>query len=123
MKAQKKIYYIDDTPLEVDIQEVISLLRIELVTCTELEILWNQLVKEYHYLGYEKMIGPRVKYIVWLDKREIAAISYNQAAYKLKARDAFIDWNDEEKQRCLPNVLNNNRYPNLNKIQTFLENY
>ena len=28
MKAQKKIYYSDDTPLEVDIQEVISLFRL-----------------------------------------------------------------------------------------------
>ena len=79
------------------------------------------MVKEYHYLGYEKMIGPRVKYIVWLDKRAIAAISYNQAAYKLKVRDVFIDWNEEERQRYLPNVLNNNRYPNLNKIQTFFK--
>ena len=110
MKAQNEIYHIDDTPLEVDIQEVISLLRIELVTCTELEILWNQLVKVYHYLGYERMIGPRVKYIVWLDKRAIAAISYSQAAYKLKARDVFIDWSEDEKKRYLPNVLNNNRF-------------
>jgi len=110
METQNKIYNIDDTPLEATIQEVISLLRIELVTCTELEVLWNQLVKEYHYLGYEKMIGPRVKYLVWLDKRVIAAISYNQAAYKLKARDFFIDWSEDEKKRYLPNVLNNNRF-------------
>jgi len=110
MKAQKIIYHIDDTPLEVGIQEVISLLKIELVSSTELESLWDQLVRTYHYLGYEKMIGPRVKYIVWLDKRAIAAISYNQAAYKLKARDVFIDWNEDEKKQYLPNVLNNNRF-------------
>jgi len=110
MKAQKIIYHIDDTPLEVGIQEVISLLKIELVSSTELESLWDQLVRTYHYLGYEKMIGPRVKYIVWLDKRAIAAISYNQAAYKLKARDVFIDWNEDEKKQYLPNVLDNNRF-------------
>lgn len=110
MNTKGIIYYIDDTPLNLDIQVVKSLLRIELAACKELEMLWDKLVREYHYLSYERMIGPRVKYIVWLDKRAIAAISYSQAAYKLEARDLFIDWNEEEKKIYLPNILNNNRF-------------
>ncbi|HVI41545.1 MAG TPA: IS701 family transposase, partial [Anaerovoracaceae bacterium] len=77
---------------------------------TEMEALWDRLVKVYHYLGYNKTIGPRVKYLVWFNERPIAAISYNQAAYKLGVRDAFIDWNEEERKTSLPHVLNNNRF-------------
>jgi hypothetical protein len=54
-----------------------------------------------------------------LNERPIAAISYNQASYRLGVRDTFIGWSIEERKRYLPHILNNNRYPNKNKIQTF----
>jgi SRSO17 transposase len=101
---------IDDTPLVADIHQVKSCLRIDLVSRTELEPLWDQLVKAYHYLGHEKTIGPRAKYLIWLGDHPISAISFNQAAYKIGARDKFIDWNDEEKKKNLAHLLNNNRF-------------
>ncbi|MBE3044761.1 DUF4338 domain-containing protein, partial [Candidatus Bathyarchaeota archaeon] len=81
--------------------------------------LWDQIVKDFHYLGHVKTIGPRVKYLIWLGERPVSAISFNQAAYKIGVRDKFIDWNDDEKKKNLAHLLNNNRYPNKNKIQTF----
>ena len=110
MKPNSVIPFIDETPLVKEILEIKSALRIELVNRTELEALWNQLVKSYHYLGYNKTIGPRVKYLVWFNQRPIAAIGYNQAAYKLKVRDTFVDWNEEERKRSLSHVLNNYRF-------------
>ena len=56
---------------------------------------------------------------MWFKERPIAAISYTQASYKLGMRDTFIGWSEEERKQQLPRVLNNNRYPNKNKIQTF----
>jgi len=111
MKAAKKFnFVIDDTQIVTEIHQVKSLLRVELVSRTELESLWDQLVKDYHYLGYEKTIGPRIKYIIWLEGRPVSAISFNQAAYKLGVRDRFIDWSDEEKKKNLTHLLNNNRF-------------
>lgn len=110
MEPKNLISSIDDTPLVDGILNIKSALRIELVNRTELEALWDQLVKAYHYLGYNKTIGPRAKYLVWFNERPIAAISYKQAAYKLRVRDAFIDWNEEERKKYLPHVLNNNRF-------------
>src|SRR5665648_566963 len=110
MKPENVIYSIDNKPLVEEILEIRPLLKIELVSRTELEALWNHLVESYHYLGYKNMIGPRVKYLVWFNERPIAAISYNQASYRLGVRDTFIDWNPEERKRSLPHVLNNNRF-------------
>ena len=110
MSAKDIIPSIDDTPFVEGLFEIRSALKIELVNRTELEPLWDQLVKAYHYLGYNKTIGPRVKYLVWFNERPIAAISYNQAAYKLGVRDTFIGWNEEKRKKYLPHVLNNNRF-------------
>lgn len=110
MNAKCLTYNMDDTPLVAEIHQVKSSLRIELVSRTELEPLWDQLVKAYHYLGHEKTIGPRVKYLIWLGNRPVSAISFNQAAYKIGVRDKFIDWNDDEKKKHLAHLLNNNRF-------------
>ena len=80
MKLKNIIYSINDRPLVEEIFEIIPSLKIVLVSRTELEVLWNQLVKSYHYLGYKRTIGPRVKYLVWFKERPIAAISYTQAS-------------------------------------------
>src|SRR5665647_514931 len=110
MKSKNVIYTINDSPLVAEILEIKPSLRIERVSRTELEALWNQLVKVYHYLGYIRTIGPRVKYLVWFNERPIAAISYNQASYRLGVRDTFIDWSIEERKQYLPHILNNNRF-------------
>jgi len=110
MKSNLNIYNIDDTPIIADIHQVKSSLTIEQVSRGEYEPLWDHLVKSYHYLGHQKIIGPRVKYLIWLNERPVSAISFNQAAYKMAARDRFMDWKDAERKKNLGHVLNNNRF-------------
>jgi len=45
MKPENVIYSIDNKPLVEEILEIIPSLKIELVSRTELEALWNHLVK------------------------------------------------------------------------------
>lgn len=85
-------------------------LDIELVNKTELEPLWDHMVRTYHYLGYEKMMGPRVKYLVSYQGRPIAALSYNRAALRVGVRDTFLDWTPAQKRVLLAHVVNNNRF-------------
>jgi SRSO17 transposase len=110
MQDKTIVNKIDDTPLEKDIQEVKLLLKMELVSNTEHEAMWDFLVEKYHYLGSARAMGPRVKYIIWYGNRPVSAIGFNQAVYKLGARDKYIDWSNEEKQKYLKHVLNNNRF-------------
>jgi hypothetical protein len=36
---------------------------LELVSGSHLEPVWDYLVKQYHYLGYQKLLGHRLKYL------------------------------------------------------------
>ncbi|MEW5920586.1 MAG: transposase [Bacillota bacterium] len=85
-------------------------LEIIIVNKTELEPLWDYMVRNYHYLSYEKMIGPRIKYLVRYKGTPIAALSYNRASFKVAVRDAYIGWNPQQKKFCLKHVVNNNRF-------------
>ena len=100
---------LDAQPLSGILQEF-QPLEILIVNQTELEATWDFMVKHYHYLGYAKMIGPRIKYLVFRKEVPIAALSYNRAALRIGVRDNFIGWNDEQKQKYLPHVVNNNRF-------------
>ncbi|MFZ5632899.1 MAG: hypothetical protein ACOY40_08630 [Bacillota bacterium] len=63
-------------------------LKILLVNKTAWEPVWDYLVRTYHYLGNETMIGPRIKYLVFHEDRPLAALSYNRAALHV---ETFVD--------------------------------
>jgi|GEM_PF-1896920 len=73
-------------------------LTVRLVNKASWEQVWDYLVKNYHYLGYETMIGPRIKYLVFHKNRPIAALSYNRAVLRLGVRDTFLGWTPEQKR-------------------------
>ena len=74
------------------------------------EELWNEAVRTWHYLGYRKMIGPRVKYLVTAGDRPIAAISFNRASLHVEARDKWLGWNEDGRRMLLRHVVSNNRF-------------
>jgi len=38
-------------------------ITLELVSGSDLEPVWDYLVKQYHYLGYQNLLGHRLKYL------------------------------------------------------------
>lgn len=77
---------------------------------TEEDTIWNDVIRKYHYLGYDKMIGQRIKYIATYKNKLIAAISYNRASLRVGVRDAYIGWNEHQKLEGLNKVVNSNRF-------------
>jgi SRSO17 transposase len=100
---------IKDKPLAGSIEDF-KPLEIIRVDKTEKEQVWDWMVKNYHYLGYEKTIGPRIKYLVLHAGIPIAALSYNRASLKIGVRDDFIGWDQALKQALLKHVVSNNRF-------------
>ena len=81
-----------------------------LVNHTEQEMVWDQLVRKYHYLGYQKLIGQRMKYLIQHQGRPLAAISYNRPARRVEARDAYIGWSETNRGEQLKYIVTNNRF-------------
>ena len=99
----------DKTPLTGELRDF-DALRFHKVDETKWEIHWNELVSEYHYLGYAGQMGARVKYIVTLGKQIVGAISFCSGAYQLGPRDEYIGWDESTRLSKLQHVLSNNRF-------------
>ena len=108
-RASKPEYIFDTTLIDCELKKL-QPLRFVMVYKTPLEPVWDFVVSKYHYLGYNMMIGPRVKYLIFSGTTLLAAISFNQAAYKVGLRDCFIGWREEQRKQQLTLILNNNRF-------------
>ena len=74
------------------------------------EWLWDEMVRKWHYLGYKKMIGQRIKYLVYWQEMPIGAISFNRASLRVGVRDRWLEWDEKTRRKLLPHVVNNNRF-------------
>ena len=63
------------------------------------EPLFNSLMEQYHYLGYEQPVGEHLKYLAWAQGRPIACLAWSSAPRHLGSRDRFIGWNAEARRR------------------------
>ena len=73
--------------------------------------LLRSLIAQYHYLGVRSAAGENLKYLV-RDRRGrlLGCLWFAAAAWRCKARDRFIGWDDEARKRNLPRVANTTRF-------------
>jgi SRSO17 transposase len=109
-KIQQQALEINREPLISDIKNLLPSISLELVSHTRHEPLWDYLVSNYHYLGYRKLLGHRLKYLAFVNNRPVAAFSWSAPALKLRFRDKFIGWSDEQRKRHLKRIANNTRF-------------
>jgi hypothetical protein len=65
----------------------------------------------FHYLGYRGTVGENVQYAVTDGTgRLLACLLFGAPAWKCRARDEFIGWSAEQRQRNLCQVANNTRF-------------
>lgn len=72
--------------------------------------LWNEYVQRYHFLGYKKPFGYRQRYFVEAGPHRLGCILLSGPAKALTERDRWIGWNDRQRLKHLPWVLNNSRF-------------
>ena len=96
--------------MEGDLGDFPGPVRLIKVDETKWEPLWDRLVREHHYLGYDSVIGSRVKYLIALGNKIVGAISFCSAAYKLGLRDKFVGWDEPTRLAMLPRLVSNNRF-------------
>jgi len=72
--------------------------------------LWREQVERYHYLGCRVPFGAHLRYCVRNRQRELACLLWTSPAWKMKPRDVWIGWSDEQRQRHLQWIVNHGRF-------------
>ncbi len=72
--------------------------------------LCNEYIQRYHYLGYKQPFGYRQRYFLQAGANRLGCILLSGPAKALTARDRWIGWDDRQRLKNLPWVVNNSRF-------------
>jgi hypothetical protein len=115
-EAQEEVLY---SRLTGSVEEF-SPLDVELIQTRKQRDLFRDLLRRYHYLGYATPFGARLQYLVHVTRprREvIGCIQFSSPAWRMKARDQWIGWDDDTRATGLQQVVNNSRFLVLAQIR------
>lgn len=97
-------------PIETHGVEELEGIGLEVVRGKEASYLWNGLIARHHYLGYTPLAGAQLRYLVSCSRGLVGCLGFGAAAWKVAARDQWIGWGKEARERNLCRVLNNARF-------------
>ncbi len=100
---------IDTTTIEDRLRDL-QPLEFEQIRRTSKEPLFNSLIEEHHYLGYEQPVGEHLKYLVWAQGRPVACLAWSSAPRHLGSRDGYIGWSAEARRRNIRLLAYNTRF-------------
>ena len=72
--------------------------------------LWREQMERHHYLGCGVPFGAHLRYFVRNRDRELACLLWASPAWKMRPRDAWIGWNDQQRRHHLQSIVNNGRF-------------
>jgi len=110
-------------PMRIDMTPVTGVLRqirpieFQQVRRTGDEPLFNSLMEQHHYLGYEQPVGAHLKFIAWARGRPIACLAWSSAPRHLGSRDRYIGWSAEARRRNIRFIAYNSRFLVLPWVQ------
>ncbi len=74
---------------------------------------WRELVGRYHYLGYRTAYGAALCYLIEASGPRpgvLGCLQFFTPAWRTKARDRWIGWDEVHRKQHLPRLLNNSRF-------------
>jgi hypothetical protein len=92
--------------------EAFAPLDVERVESRQQRQLFSELLSRYHYLGYAMPYGARLQYLVYVSRprREVVGcVQFSSPAWRMKARDQWIGWDDATRKLRLQHIVNNSR--------------
>jgi Domain of unknown function (DUF4338) len=100
---------LDTTPLEASLAEIRPL-EFRQVRRSGEEPLFNSLLEQHHYLGYQQPVGEHLKYLVYACGRPLACLAWSSAPRHLGPRDRFIEWSVEARRQNIRLLAYNTRF-------------
>ncbi len=86
--------------------------RVEPVARPDERLLFRELVGRHHDLGYAVPYGAHIQYLVSVSRPAptvVGGLQFSSAAWRLRARDGWIGWDDRTRARHLTRVVANSR--------------
>ncbi len=71
---------------------------------------WREWMERYHYLGCCVPFGAHLRYWVRHRERDLACLLWTSPAWKMRARDTWIGWEETQRRHHLPWLVNNGRF-------------
>lgn len=71
---------------------------------------WCQLMRQHHYLGFERIVGESLCYVASQENDWVALLGWGSAALKCGPRDQWIGWDRALQWRRLHLIANNVRF-------------
>ena len=108
---------IDTEPMNASLNELRPV-ELQQVRRTGDEPLFNSLIEQYHYLGYEQPVGEHLKYLARAQGRPIACMAWSSAPRHLGSRDRYVGWSMEARRRNIRFIAYNTRFLILPWVRT-----
>jgi hypothetical protein len=99
----------ESRPLPSETRDVVRGVEVRPVSAAE-RPLWDHLMREHHYLGFQGIIGESLRYVAVYQERWFALLGWSSAALKCAVRDQWIGWTPALKLLRLPLLANNCRF-------------
>jgi len=108
-KAVKNRIIFDETPVEGNLSDIGSV-NLRIVADKNEKTLFNEYLRQYHYLGYKKPFGYFLRYYIEISGTILGCILLSGPAKSIKSRDQWIGWNTNERLRNQGFIVNNGRF-------------
>jgi hypothetical protein len=108
-RARPEPVLIDTTQREGELRQIQPLEFMQVRRSGD-EPLFNSLMEQHHYLGYEQPVGEHLKYLVWSQGRPVACVAWSSAPRHIGARDRYIGWDQRARRRNVHLIAYNTRF-------------
>lgn len=86
---------------------------LQMVQHADERLLFRELIGRYHYLGYAVPFGAHIQYLISVSKPAptvVGCLQCSSAAWRMRARDQWIGWDEATRARQLQRVVSNSRF-------------
>src|SRR5438552_1218477 len=86
-------------------------IEIQLLPTSKARARARRLLAKHHYLGDVRAVGEQLFYAITNGRGDwLGVLVFCAASRRLRARDRWINWSEEQRRRRLPLLVNNCRF-------------
>ncbi len=108
-KQTQSTFDFQPTPITAALADLAPI-ELRQIRRTPEEKLFNNLIRQYHYLGYTQPVGEHLKYLVYAGNKLLACFAFSSAPYAIDCRDNFLGWSREARERNRHLLAYNSRF-------------